>query len=149
MRRIITVVVLGVVLAACGEPVGTADSPRRVEVDASDFAFGPDSIDITAGETVEFVITNSGAVAHEFEVTNQTEIDEHLEAGHDEGHDEEMTDEEMAAMDDMAALEVEVEPGETESLTVTFDETDHMARFVCLIEGHYEAGMQGDFSFSG
>ena len=150
MRRIIIiVVVLGVVLAACGESVGTADSPRRVEVDASDFAFGPDSIDITAGETVEFVITNSGAVAHEFVVTNQTEIDEHLEAGHEVGHDEEMTDEEMAAMDDMAVLEVEVEAGETKSLTITFDETDHMARFVCLIEGHYEAGMQGDFSFSG
>jgi uncharacterized cupredoxin-like copper-binding protein len=42
---------------------------------------------------------------------------------------------------------VEVEPGETETMTVTFDDTNHLARFACLIEGHYEAGMAGDFSF--
>ena len=153
MKRTFAIIaVLGIVAAACGSSVGTVDSPRTVEVDAQEFAFDPESIDITPGETVEFVITNTGAVTHEFVVTNQEEIDEHLEAGH-EGHDEgEMSEEDMADMDGMAAegmIEVEVEPGETETLTVTFDDTDHLARFVCLIEGHYEAGMTGDFSFDG
>ena len=150
MKRTITIIAIaGIVAAACGGSVGTVDSPRQVEVDAKEFAFDPGAIDITPGETVEFVITNSGAVTHEFVVTNQTEIDEHLAAGH-EGHDEgEMTEEEMAAMDGMEGgmIEVEVEPGQTETLTVTFDDTGHLARFVCLIEGHYEAGMTGDFSF--
>ena len=152
MKRIFTTLaVLAIVLAACGESAGTVDSPRRVEVDASEFAFDPEAIDITGGETVEFVITNNGAVTHEFVVTSQTEIDEHLEAGHEEGHEEpagEMTGDEMAAMEG-GMIEVEVEVGETKTLMVTFDDTDELARFVCLIEGHYEAGMEGDFSFSG
>ncbi len=137
MKRIVAVVaVLAFVLAACAEDPGTVDSPRRIEIDAAEMAFDPDSIDITPGETVEFVITNSGALTHELVVTNQEEIDEHLEAGHEE-----------EAHEGEAPLEVEIEPGETKSLVVTFDETDHMARFACLIEGHYEAGMHGDFSF--
>ncbi len=140
-RTFIIVAGLAVLLAACGAEPGTVDSPRRVEVNASEMAFDPASIDITPGETVEFVITNSGALAHEFVVTNQEEIDEHLEGGHEEHDEGEEGPEE-------AALEVEIEPGETETLVVTFDETDHMARFVCLIEGHYESGMAGDFSFS-
>lgn len=150
MRTFTIIAVLGIVTAACGSSVGTVDSPRTVEVDAQEFAFDPESIDITPGETVEFVITNSGAVTHEFVVTNQGEIDEHLEAGHEDHDEGEMSEEDMADMDGMAMegmIEVEVEPGETETLTVTFDDTDHQARFVCLIEGHYEAGMTGDFSF--
>jgi len=59
-----------------------------------------------------------------------------------------MTDEEMANMDE-PMLEVEIEPGESKSLKVTFDETDHVARFACLLGGHYEAGMHGDFNFDG
>ncbi len=106
-------------------------------------AFDPDAIAITPGETIEFVITNSGALTHEFVVTSQEEIDEHLEAGHEEGHDEGEEGHEEAP------LEVEIEPGETETLVITFDDSDHMARFACLIEGHYEAGMHGDFDFSG
>ena len=134
-RTIAFVAVLALMLTACAEEPGTVDNPRRIEVDATEMAFDPSSVDITAGETVEFVVTNLGAVAHEFRVTNQEEIDEHLAAGHQEGHEEE------------AMLEMEIEPGETKSLVVTFDETDHMARFACLVEGHYEAGMHGDFDF--
>jgi uncharacterized cupredoxin-like copper-binding protein len=144
MKRTITLVAaLAILLAACGAEPGTVDSPRRVEVSAAEMAFDPSSIDITDGETVEFVITNSGALTHEFVVTNQEEIDEHLEAGHEEGHDEGEEGHEGAP------LEVEIEPGETGTLVVTFDDPDHMARFACLIEGHYEAGMHGDFDLSG
>lgn len=147
MRRMtIAVATIAILLAACAAGPGTADSPRQVEIDAAEMAFDPNSIDITAGETVEFVITNSGALAHEFVVTNQEEIDEHLEAGHDEGHEE---GEDSEDGHDETPVEVEVEPGETETLIVTFDETDHQARFACLIEGHYEAGMHGDFEFGG
>lgn len=147
MKKIVTIVaVLAFIVTACAEEPGTVDTPRRIEVDATEMAFDRGSIDVTAGETVEFVVTNSGAVTHEFRVMNQAEIDEHLAAGHEEGHDEEMTDEEMADMEEMV-LELEIPSGETKTLTVTFDETDHMARFACLVEGHYEAGMHGDFAF--
>lgn len=152
MKRLaVAVAVLAIVVTACGESAGTTDNPRRIEIDAKEFAFSPSGIDITPGETIEFIVTNSGAVAHEFVVTNQVEIDEHLEAGHAMGHgDEDMANmDEMDGMEGMAAREVQVEPGETKSLTITFDGTSDLARFVCLIEGHYEAGMEGDFNFEG
>ena len=150
-RTLIIVAGMAMLLAACGAEPGTVDSPRRVEVDAAEMAFDPDTVAITTGETIEFVITNSGALTHEFVVTNQEEIDEHLEAGHEEGHDDEGEEGHDEAEDghDEASLEVEIEPGETETLVITFDDPDHMARFACLIEGHYEAGMHGDFDLSG
>lgn len=74
-------------------------------------------------------------------MTNQEDIDEHIATGH-EGHDEDQ----MEGMEG-SMIEVEIEPGGTESLTVTFDGTDSMAQFACLIEGHYEAGTHGEFSF--
>ena len=96
---------------------------------------------MTPGETVELVVANPDNITHELVVANQKEIDEHLAAGHEEGHDEEEEGREEAP------LEVEIEPGESKSLAVTFDETGHMARFASLLEGHYEAGTHGDFSF--
>ncbi|HSR46157.1 MAG TPA: plastocyanin/azurin family copper-binding protein [Acidimicrobiia bacterium] len=152
MKRLaIAVAVLALVVAACGDSAGTTDNPRKIEIDAGDFAFNPGDIDISPGETVEFIVTNTGVVAHEFVVTNQSEIDEHLEAGHATGHgDEDVANmDEMDGMEGMAAREVQVEPGETKSLTITFDDAGDLARFACLIEGHYEAGMVGDFNFEG
>ena len=150
MKKItITIAVFAVIVAACGASAGTTDNPRTVEIDAKDFAFDPEAIDITEGETIEFVISNTGAIAHEFRIMNQDEIDEHLEAGHEEGHDEESGDEmsgDEMAMEDVV---IEVEPGESAMVTVTFDDADHQARFACLIEGHYESGMHGDFNFGG
>jgi uncharacterized cupredoxin-like copper-binding protein len=113
-KTTITIAVLAVfavIVAACGASAGTADNPRKVEIDAKDFAFDPTAIDITEGETVEFVITNTGAIAHEFRVMNQDEIDEHLEAGHEEGHDEageEMSGDEMAMEDVIIEIEPEI-----------------------------------------
>ena len=67
MKKIVTIVaVLAFIVTACAEEPGTVDTPRRIEVDATEMAFDRGSIDVTAGETVEFVVTNSGAVTHEF-----------------------------------------------------------------------------------
>ncbi len=132
-------------LAACGggEEAGTSDSPRRVEISATDFAFGPASVSITPGETIEFVVTNDGSIDHEFLVTNQADIDEHIAEGHE--HEEEG----MEGMEEMEMHEVELGVGETKSLVVTFPATaGELTRFACLIPGHYEAGMVGDISYS-
>jgi uncharacterized cupredoxin-like copper-binding protein len=107
-------------------------SAREVRVEASDFAFAPDEIVVTRGETISFVVTNTGTTPHEFRLTTQDEIDEHLAARH--AGDDHQPD---------APGVLRVEPGETASLLWTFDDAGDkpIDRAACLIPGHYETGM--------
>ncbi len=124
-----------------------AEADRSVEVILAEFAFDPDAFEVTAGETVEFVVTNTGFVEHEFRLSNGHRIDEHLAAGH-EDHDEDM--------DDMGGHHEEggdyillVQPGETGSITITFDGDPSLyTEVACLIPGHYEAGMYTPLNYS-
>lgn len=149
MRRTIVAVVSSAMLfvVACGDDsgsdAGTSEGIRRIEITAAEFAFSPDAVTVDPGETVEFVIGNDGSLAHEFVVSSQAEIDEHIEGGHAE-HSE---DDEMGDMED-AADKIEVEPGGTGTLVYTFPSDTDKTHFVCLIPGHYEAGMVGELVLS-
>lgn len=137
MRHLgIIAIVLIMITAACSGEAGGGD--RIIKVSMTEFSFIPNVVEIKAGETVKFIITNDGVIDHEFEVVTQHAIDEHIQGGHD-GHDGnkgEQGDE----------LELELAAGETGELTVTFDEAQELF-FACLIPGHYEAGMVGEFDF--
>ncbi len=147
------------------------DVDRVVEVELSEFAFAADSFEFTPGETVEFVITNSGVAEHEFRLSNQDRVDEHIAGGHADHDDSAMSDEEMAAMDDEEADHDDAEgahdddeaghgdeaedivlvlgAGETGTIVFTFPENDHdYTAVVCLIPGHYEAGMAVDLAYT-
>jgi uncharacterized cupredoxin-like copper-binding protein len=130
------------------ESAGSTETPdRTVEVLMTEFAFDVDPVEVTAGETIEFVVTNAGVVEHEFRVSNQARIDEHLEAGHDD-HDEGSggagTGSEEAA--DYVLL---LDAGDSSSIIVTFPEdTTLFTDVVCLLPGHYEAGMAADVEYS-
>ena len=145
------------------ETVSEAD--RVLEVELTEFDIVADSFAFSPGETVEFVITNSGVVEHEFRLSNMDRVEEHLEGGHDDHADDEMTDEEMAAMppadeeaadhDDDEAEHTDEAPdaylvlaaGESGTMVFTFPDNDHdYTMAVCLIPGHYEAGMTTDLS---
>lgn len=122
------------VLAACGEDggPGTGDDPRTIEVAALDeLAYDPASIEVEAGETVRFVVTNDGETDHEF-VVGDTEMQEMAEEQMGEG----MGDHSQA----MASLELG--PGETAEATVTFDEAGELL-YACHVAGHYQGGMVG------
>ena len=116
MTRTRTIALLGVLLfalVACGDDKaaspdeGTPD--RTIEVDMVDIAFAPESIDVAAGETVRFVFTNSGEVAHDAFIGDDSAQDDHAADMADDhgGHDE----------DDEG---ITVEPGDTAELTHTF-----------------------------
>jgi uncharacterized cupredoxin-like copper-binding protein len=79
------------------EPSGDAD--RVVEVELTEFEIAAHSFEFTPGETIEFIITNSGVVEHEFRLSNQGRVDDHIAGGHADHNDDAMTDEEMAEMD--------------------------------------------------
>ncbi len=119
-----------------------SDDVRIVEVSMTEFAFEPERVDISAGETVRFIITNNGAIDHEFRLSNAHRIEEHLESGHDDhgegGHHEEDGD-----------VFVELEPGATGEITVTFPKDMGIyTEIACLLPGHYEAGMLGELTYS-
>ncbi len=139
MKKTLTLAVAAaLVAAACGTAVDDlptdlgGDDIRVVAVTMSEFSFSPAVVDVEQGETVRFVVTNDGVAEHEFELSNDAAIAEHLEGGHDEHH-EGLEDVDMGEKLSLA-------PGETGELTVTFD--DEYGWVVCLIPGHYEAGMR-------
>lgn len=178
MKRIAVVAVLAVIAAACGggDDAASGDTPTPttaaagstndgttapadgVEVVLSEFAFEPGSFEVAAGETVTFVVTNTGVVEHELRLSNTTRIEEHLEGGHaDDDHDEAAGEESDADHDDEVGSDVEAEdvfllldPGETGELTFTApDDRSLYTEVVCLVPGHYEAGMKAPLTISG
>jgi uncharacterized cupredoxin-like copper-binding protein len=113
-------------LVGPGAPtVGTPGNPRVVWLNMDDsLTFMPDSIDVAPGETIRFVLTNSGQVVHEFQVGDAAKV---------------AADE----VDGVIVVEKdELDAGSTHSVDYTFDGPGPYA-FACHEPGHYEAGMKG------
>lgn len=114
-----------------GEPgftPGTAASPRVVRVIAGPgYSFTPSAITVQKGETVTFVVTSMGGLAHEFMVGPADAVAAD-QAGTPEAADIGMM--------------------QTKSVTYTFDGTGPYA-FACHATGHYEAGMKGTITVVG
>jgi uncharacterized cupredoxin-like copper-binding protein len=113
-------------LVGPGAPtVGTKDNPRVVWLNMDDsLKFMPDAIDVARGESIRFVLTNSGQVVHEFQVGDAAKV----------------------AADDVDGVIVvekdELDAGSTHAVDYTFDGAGPYA-FACHEPGHYEAGMKG------
>lgn len=114
-----------------GHP-GTDDAvTRTVAIDATDLKFNPTTVQVHVGDTIRFVIHNSGQVDHEFMLADAA-----AQAAHDQ---------EMAAMPEMKMDHpngVRLRPGETVSLIWTFTKAAQL-QFACHVPGHYAAGMLG------
>ena len=66
--------------SAIGEPGNAANVSRTVQIDMSDaMRYTPARIDATQGETIRFVIKNSGTVKHELVLGTEKELKEHYE----------------------------------------------------------------------
>jgi len=123
-----------VTLPSCGADSSTSDGDevRTIEVVAlDDFRFDPSEVAVSAGETVRFVVTNEGALPHEFLLGSREEQEQAEEAGeHGGGHEGSEFD------------VLRLDPGETAETTVTFEDHDQLL-YGCHVPGHYEAGMVG------
>ena len=142
-----------------GQPAPAASATRTVEIDMTDMAFSPRSLEVKAGETVRFVLVNKGQLLHEFNLGD---------AAMHAAHQKEMLEMQQSGMltptgmshggMDHAAMghgsqpmpgmkhddpnSVLVEPGKTAELTWTFSKADNL-EFACNVPGHYQAGMVG------
>lgn len=137
---------VAVLIAACGPgasvapgsvapSVGQATAPsgevRAVAVAMSDtFRFDPERIEVAAGETIRFEVTNNGAIVHELYVGDETAQAE---------HEAEMQTNGMAHDDPNG---VSVDPGATKAFEMTFSDAGELV-IGCHEAGHYEAGMRG------
>lgn len=115
---------------------GREGDPKRVKrtipVDMSDkMRYTPMEIRVKRGETVRFVVKNSGKVMHEMVLGTMTELKDHFEVmkkfpdmEHDEPH--------MA----------HVKPGKSSEMVWQFSKAGEFY-YGCLMPGHFEAGMIG------
>lgn len=131
-----TIIGLAVLLGACGggDSTHNAAGGRTIDVDMRDNDFSPASVQVKAGEQVQFVFHNKGAVAHDAYIG-----DEAAQTAHEQ---------EMRASSGGAhgggghgSDGITVEPGQTGTLSHTFDKAG--ATIVgCHEEGHYVLGMR-------
>lgn len=115
---------------------GQADKvTREVKVTALDtMRYEPALTQVKRGETVRFVVTNAGKLAHEFVIGDASEQQAHAEM--------------MRKMPNMKHEDsnmLSLEPGETKSLVWQFAD-DGELEIACHVPGHYEAGMRAKLS---
>jgi len=117
---------------AIGKPGVAAKVTRTINVDMADsMRFTPADITAKQGETVRFVIKNSGQTKHELVLGTEKELKEHYEAMK-KNPEMEHADPNM----------VTLAAGKTGEIVWQFTKAGKVD-FGCLQPGHYDAGMKG------
>ena len=123
---------------AIGKPGVAAKVSRTVKVEMTDnMRFSFSNVAVKQGETVRFVVKNSGKVKHEMVLGTEKDLKEHAEVMK-KNPGMEHADENM----------VSVEPGKTGEIIWQFTRAGKVD-YACLQPGHYEAGMKGIVTVAG
>lgn len=123
-------------ISAGEKAFGREGDPKKVtktiQVEMADtMRFTPDTLTVKAGDTVKFVVRNSGTQMHEMVLGTEKELKEHA-----------------ALMLKFPTMEHEepymahVAAGKKEEIVWQFTKAGEY-HFGCLIPGHFEAGMKG------
>jgi uncharacterized cupredoxin-like copper-binding protein len=118
--------------AAMGKPGDAKKVSKTIAIDMSDaMRFTPSNISVKRGDTVKFMIKNSGTVKHEMVLGSIEELKEHAAL---------MI--KFPEMEHSDPNQVSVEPGKTGALVWQFTQAGTFD-FACLQPGHFESGMKG------
>ena len=118
--------------AAIGQPGLMVDVTRTVKIEMGDnMRFTPANIQVKQGETVRFLVRNSGQLKHEMVIGSAAQLAEHAALMR-----------KMPEMEHEDPNQVTVAPGQSDELVWQFDHAGTVD-FACLEPGHYEAGMVG------
>ena len=110
---------------------------RTVTVDMSDkMRFSPASLTVRQGETVRFVVKNSGKVMHEMVLGTMRELKEHAELM-----------KKHPGMEHDEPYMAHVAPGKTERIVWQFTKPGEFY-YGCLVPGHFDAGMLGKINIT-
>lgn len=118
------------------KPWGMAGNPKAVSrtitlLITEQIRLLPESIDVVQGETLKIVLTNNGALKHEFVIGTSQELEEHaalMVQSPDKGH--------------AAPHIAQIAPGKTTELVWTFNRPGVFA-FACPFAGHYQSAVVG------
>lgn len=115
---------------------GRAGDPKKasrtIEIDMSDaMRFTPADISVRRGETVRFMVANSGKQMHEMVIGTAAGLKEHAEMMR-----------KHPGMEHDEPFMAHVEPGRKAELVWQFTRAGAF-QYGCLIPGHWEAGMHG------
>ena len=115
---------------------GREGNPRKVSrtltVDMADtLRFSPAEISVKRGETIRFVVKNSGKLMHEMVLGTMTGLKEHAEVM-----------KKHPGMEHDEPYMAHVAPGKEEVIVWQFTKLGEY-HYACLIPGHLEAGMIG------
>lgn len=116
--------------------LGHEGNPKRVRrvihvTMGDDMRFAPSRIEVKAGDTVKFLVTNRGQMLHEMVLGTADELKKHAEL--------------MRRFPNMVhedANLAHVQPGKSGDIVWTFTKPGEYS-FACLQPGHFEAGMVG------
>jgi uncharacterized cupredoxin-like copper-binding protein len=144
--------------ADIGEPAKAVGTTRTVMIKIIDNAYEPESVQVKAGETVRFVLTNTGQLLHEFNIgtaamhaEHQKEMAMMMDHGMltPTGVNQQMMNMDMGGGHTMKHDDpnsVLIAPGEKKELVWKFTKPVDL-EFACNIPGHYESGMVGKVQF--
>ncbi|MCE9657964.1 MAG: cupredoxin family protein [Burkholderiales bacterium] len=120
---------------AFGEAGQPGKATRTVTVEMTDaMRFKPSSVTVRQGETVRFVVRNSGRLKHEFVLGTEKALKEHYELM-----------KKFPEMEHDDPNMVTVGPGASGEVIWRFSKAGKVD-FACLQPGHYDAGMKGAVS---
>lgn len=122
-----------------GEPGKAAEASRTINVTLDEMKILHDLKQVKRGETIRFVVTNKGAMEHEFSVGDTASQRAHAAMMKKNPH--------MKHDNDPTA--VTLSPGETKEVVWKFNRTiQGQIEFACQMPGHYEAGMTSKVGMS-
>jgi uncharacterized cupredoxin-like copper-binding protein len=123
---------------AIGQPGRKTNVSRTINIDMTDnMRFSSADIAVKQGETIRFLVKNSGQIKHELVLGTQKELKEHYAMMM-----------KMPEMEHADANMVTVAPGKTGEVIWQFTKAGKVD-FACLQPGHYDAGMKGFVTVAG
>ena len=119
-----------------GDAIGKAGNPKKIsrtmEIVASDtMRYVPDQISVKEGETIRFIVKNTGKLKHEMVLGTRKELMEHAALM-----------QKFPEMEHADANMLSLLPGKTGEIVWHFTNSGTVD-FACLQPGHMEAGMVG------
>ena len=134
-------------LAACGgddeatEPTvgGPGGDTIEVSVAMIEFEYDPATMEVPAGAEVTVTAANEGSIEHDFVMLDQ---------GHEVASEDDLPDDVDQFRVDSAVVALHAEPGEFAEGTFVAP-APGAYQVICLVPGHFSAGMEATFTVTG